>query len=557
MKRTTQKAYSSKHLLPPSPEANDPNYFYGGVKNNFGQCDHIRSVKVLSQDEWKRLNSQLQRDSIEQARLEEKRLESEKIKQQSHEMVKHWTNTFLGARQKKLDERAKRLANEEATKVAIDMEEAKFQAEQRKTAIEEAKLKLYYQTDRVKTFHSALTLTEVLKERDAQLELKELCKKLGESKDKAYVEHWKKELEEATLKEQEKLKKQREKNLEMAEHLKEQMKLRQEAQKLEENLRIAEGQLLRQTATEDQLELERLSQIDREHASRLMKDYMSQMEGNKQIKKIERLKEEEEDEKCRLFAAAKRKMTTLRVLKEREMFKAREEQMEKVRNYLAEQMKAKREDEDERIRRTVAEREEAERLKEAEKAKAQAKQIAEIEAYRLETIQRHRQEQEAAKLNELEEVRARNEAERALAEYEAACYANRFNKNKALSSEYMEQTRKRAEDEKAERARNILMVGNGNKLAVQEERTFQDYTRRVIDHCKVNGRNVYPLEVAARPTALLGLSASLPGETSVLEVGNSDADKQQQNNHNSNGLEIESVSNGENQETKQRLGFVW
>ncbi|KAA3670249.1 uncharacterized protein DEA37_0014033, partial [Paragonimus westermani] len=197
-----------------------------------------------------------------------------------------------GARQKKLDERAKRLANEEATKVAIDMEEAKFQAEQRKTAIEEAKLKLYYQTDRVKTFHSALTLTEVLKERDAQLELKELCKKLGESKDKAYVEHWKKELEEATLKEQEKLKKQREKNLEMAEHLKEQMKLRQEAQKLEENLRIAEGQLLRQTATEDQLELERLSQIDREHASRLMKDYMSQMEGNKQIKKIERLKEE-------------------------------------------------------------------------------------------------------------------------------------------------------------------------------------------------------------------------------------------------------------------------
>ncbi|KAF7242062.1 hypothetical protein EG68_09988 [Paragonimus skrjabini miyazakii] len=522
-----------------------------------GQCDHIRSVKVLSQDEWKRLNSQLQGDSIEQAKLEEKRLANEKLKQTSHEMVKHWTNTFLGARQKKLDERAKRLANEEATKVAIDIEEAKFQAEQRKRAIEEAKLKLYYQTDRVKTFHSALTLTEVLKERDAQLELKELCKKLGESKDKAYVVRWKKELDEATLKEQEKLKKQREKNLEMAGHLKEQMKLRQEAKRLEENQSIAEGQLLRQTAMEDQLELECLSQIDREQASRLMKDYMNQMEGNKQMKKIERLKEEEEDEKCRLFAAAKRKMTTLRVLKEREMFQAREEQMEKVRNYLAEQLNAKREDEDERISRTVAEKEEAERLKEAEKAKTQAKQIAEIEAYRLETIKRHRQEQEAAKLAELEEVRARNEAERAVAEYEAACYANRFNKNKALSSEYMEQTRKHAEDEKAERAREILMVGSGNKLAMQEERIFQDYTRRVIDHCKANGRNVYPLEVAARPTALLGLGASLPGETSVLEVGNSEASKQQRNNHNSSGLGIESTSIEENHETKQRLGFVW
>ena len=35
----------------------------------------------------------------------------------------------------------------------IDLEEAKFQAEKRREAIERAKTLLYYQTDRVKQFH--------------------------------------------------------------------------------------------------------------------------------------------------------------------------------------------------------------------------------------------------------------------------------------------------------------------------------------------------------------------------------------------------------------------
>lgn len=35
----------------------------------------------------------------------------------------------------------------------VDMEEAKYQSEQRKEAIERAKTLLYHQTDRVKQFH--------------------------------------------------------------------------------------------------------------------------------------------------------------------------------------------------------------------------------------------------------------------------------------------------------------------------------------------------------------------------------------------------------------------
>lgn len=39
----------------------------------------------------------------------------------------------------------------------IDIEEAKYQEEKRKEAIEKAKTQLYYQTDRVKQLHVSIT----------------------------------------------------------------------------------------------------------------------------------------------------------------------------------------------------------------------------------------------------------------------------------------------------------------------------------------------------------------------------------------------------------------
>ena len=58
-----------------------------------------------------------------------------------------------GERQMKLQAKQLREEAEEQKRVKIDIEEAKFQAEQRKHAIEQAKTKQYYQSDRVKEFH--------------------------------------------------------------------------------------------------------------------------------------------------------------------------------------------------------------------------------------------------------------------------------------------------------------------------------------------------------------------------------------------------------------------
>jgi len=60
---------------------------------------------------------------------------------------------WQGQRQKRLEERQKRLEREVEERRKIDIEEALFQAEKRKAAIEKAKLQQYYQTDRVKRLH--------------------------------------------------------------------------------------------------------------------------------------------------------------------------------------------------------------------------------------------------------------------------------------------------------------------------------------------------------------------------------------------------------------------
>ena len=60
---------------------------------------------------------------------------------------------YQGQRQKRLEERRKRLEKEEEDRKKIDIEEALFQAEKRKSAIEKAKLQQYYQTDRIKGLH--------------------------------------------------------------------------------------------------------------------------------------------------------------------------------------------------------------------------------------------------------------------------------------------------------------------------------------------------------------------------------------------------------------------
>lgn len=69
--------------------------------------------------------------------------------------------SLQGTRTRKLEARKLREQKEEEEKQAIDLEEAKYQAQKRKEAIEKAKTQQYYQTDRVKNFHVSKSFVNI------------------------------------------------------------------------------------------------------------------------------------------------------------------------------------------------------------------------------------------------------------------------------------------------------------------------------------------------------------------------------------------------------------
>lgn len=89
----------------------------------------------------------------------------------SQARYKNWGNTLEALREKKKQDRIRRMDEVEAAQRVIDQEEAHYQEAQRRVVIDRANRILYQETDKVKNFHSGLLLSSVLKEREAQLVL--------------------------------------------------------------------------------------------------------------------------------------------------------------------------------------------------------------------------------------------------------------------------------------------------------------------------------------------------------------------------------------------------
>uniref|UniRef100_A0A8C4SDG3 Cilia and flagella associated protein 210 n=1 Tax=Erpetoichthys calabaricus TaxID=27687 RepID=A0A8C4SDG3_ERPCA len=164
----------------------------------------LQQVTILPKAEWQRIQENINKVNSEAEWLQQVRREKESLHERSKEVVKNWSNTIAGQRQKKLEEKRIWEEQEEEERRKIDLEEAQLKAANRKEAIEQAKKLQYFQTDRVKGFHSALLLSEVIKERDAQVELKQ--KKLNAMKniDSDVLGRMQREREEAIYEDQQK-----------------------------------------------------------------------------------------------------------------------------------------------------------------------------------------------------------------------------------------------------------------------------------------------------------------------------------------------------------------
>ncbi|KAG7315694.1 hypothetical protein KOW79_020560 [Hemibagrus wyckioides] len=439
----------------------------------------LHKVTVLSTSDWKRIQDSVNRVKEEQDRLDAAAREREALHLRSKEVVKNWPDSLAAQRQKRLElKRIKKEIEEEKLK-QLDLEEAKFQAMKRKEAIERAKTLQFLQTDRVKRFHSAVRMTEVLKEREAQIELKKR-KEIEAKKEKDEISAMIAQNTELALQEQrEKAEERKQKRLAHAEFLKQQVKERDQAREKEMMEKKKEEEELRHFQKLYEMEQTMLKQKKQEEKRKRKKAFQS-LPIRKSSKHLTPRNRRWKKRKRKLVVEAKDKQMKLRKEKEAEMFREFQRPREIVADRLAEFLAAQSDDEDEVISRAAAEAV-------AKKDKEQR------EKRRRRRLLKQKEKQEAA-----ETLKANKAADFLYHQTQKIKAQKKKEAVKLLQDSYVHQmNEKHAKKQLREKQKQECKVRNAQFIA-EEEKQFQTYAKDVIETARKGQRNTSILHKASK-----------------------------------------------------------
>ncbi|XP_022072385.1 cilia- and flagella- associated protein 210 isoform X2 [Acanthochromis polyacanthus] len=517
------------------------------------QPSDLRQVTVLSNAEWRRIQDRPSRLKNEEEHMREAAEQREALHRQSKEVVKLWSNTITGQMQKKLEAKKIREQIEEEKRKLMDIEEGKYKEQKRKEIIERAKTQLYYQTDRVKGLHRALLLTEVLKERDAQVELKQRQKSATKDVDKEYMEMVKRREEEALRQEQEKAKQKKLERQAAEEDLKSQMKENKKAreqQKMEDKKDKEEIQRLL-----EQYQLEQIMESERQANERrnLMLAQMEQRHNRDLLRAINAQKQEAEEEQRKLFLSTKQKM----IKKEKELFREAQTRRERIMDKLTVKQKEEVVSEEQRIAKAVAERDAKQAQEQQEKEEKKAEMLKSIAAHRESMRQDKEQREKTAKQNKQERLQIIKEEDRIFSEkQQLEAKKTRENEIKLQDFNITLMAEKSARQQRLKEEEREFLVKNAGFMA-EEENKFQQYSQSVINAAAMAQKNLFPLCKAAREGIGGGQGPVFGGVRPSYLV--QDRTGAQMPKYVSSTTEDIKKRNEvvDIQEAKRRLGFTW
>ncbi|KAK6483107.1 coiled-coil domain-containing protein 173-like [Huso huso] len=521
------------------------------------QLPDLRQVHVLPKAEWERVQKSLNKMNREAELIQEKKQEKEALHLCSKEVVKHWSNTIAGQRQKKIKAKKLREEIEEQEKRKIDFEEAQYQAEKRREAIERAKTLQYYQTDRVKGFHSALVLTEVLKEREAQIDLKQKKQNAHENVNKDIMAQMQRKEEQAIIEDQHKALQRFQECKAVASDQMQQVKERQHAKEMEKLEDKKEGETIQRLTRLYEWEKSKLEDQKHEEKKQLMHAYLEHMSNRDILKAIEKQKYEEEQESINLFSTAKQKMMKMRKEKEAELFREQLQQRDQIIELLAKQMQEKQCNEDEIIARAVAEQEAKEERKLKEKEEKRIAELKSISTHRVTMIKQKEEKEKEERLQAVELLHAIQEAAKVFSAKQWEKQQNKKEKNRHIQDLHVQQMAENHRKALHEKEALLEYEKQNTSLIALEEKQFQAYASEVIDSAVKAKRNPYPLRKAARVGFGGGLGPVFGGlrpsylaqDITGIELPNYNRSTTQ---------DIKAIYDTEDiQKSRKKLGFTW
>uniref|UniRef100_A0A8C3D8X6 Uncharacterized protein n=1 Tax=Corvus moneduloides TaxID=1196302 RepID=A0A8C3D8X6_CORMO len=399
----------------------------------------LRQVIVFPKAEWERI----QGSTREAAHIDEKK-EQEEV---------HWDSKAAGKDPpNKLQAKKLREEKEEEERKLLDLEEAQFQAAKRKEVIDRVKTYLGYQDDRMRQFHSALLLTKVLKERDAQVEFQK--SRLVDSKKKDY-EEGQRQFKEYILSEQEK----------------------------------AHQHYMNQQALRPDI-LHVICYI------RTILPIQEYVNDQKIIKAIEEQKQMEEDDRIKAHFKAKEIIANMRKKKEAEMHKM----IRRLAEHMGEGLKM----EDVRLARDVA-RIEAEQEKNRKEKEAKQKAALESIAEHRATVMKMKEEKERQEKEEAEKERdVLMENARIYQEMENTKKHGRHEANREVQKIQIQQMAEKQARKEQEKQAELDYDAQREAIALSKKHEFQKYAKQVIETESKTTHHLYPLLKACKGERGLG-----------------------------------------------------
>lgn len=443
---------------------------------------------VIPSSEMERIKNSLVPDEI--SKEQSRRIELQKI---SKARAGTWTNTLAGSRRIKAQQRLERLEAEEKARQEMDEIEAAHMIADRKKVILRANALVFNEADRSKAFHSQMMYSDVIAEREAQIELKNELGKLESLRDERYEEM-----------DKQNYRKMLERELSEKRVLEEKTKHQSEAQQAQRNEKIRkaqvakeqgerEGMLIRLKACED-LENEKKLNVQRrkleiENSLGTLKvaDYL------KELKAADQERFEKEDKKILEYAEHKRMMGEKRKQKEFDIKKAKLDSQQKLIDRQSKLLSEMKNLEESRIQSQVEQKDAEERKKQADKDAEKARWEADILTSRMDQIDRKRMERMSQINQEAEVAQFWTEYVKQMQDEEKSDKLLRYRECKDLQRAHLKQAelnKRRAREHK----RVEDKVCHAAKLKMEkDDMNFHTYAEGIIREYAEDGKNVIPI----------------------------------------------------------------
>merc|ERR1712166_10820 len=457
----------------------------------------MANAGVISQAEYDRMKVSIDEGKgiMPAPNMNELRTERARLQKLSTERVSRWPNTLEAERKNKEAKRLERHEEEETERRKIDKEEAAIQGEKRRMAIERANKMLYDDNDRVKAFHSQLLMSDVMKEREAQIEVARQRKKNDRRREK----HWAVMSDEAII---EFDKKECEKKAEVHRRRYD-VAVAREAQLTDIKGAIAkhkeeerrEGELVVQKAQIEIAKARREEQARQEQAR-------SRVHENEKVNALlNSLKQEEleremmEEEKLHQIALEKEAKLMERKRREMENKRLADEKKQRILDHVQQLRLAGMSDEEERVENQVKEKAEADAAEAERRLERKRRELAEIKRSRNEQLKRKEMVRDDQVSDEKEWAAQWTVAKERLQVEDEGERARVRQRNVDVTNFNIQLREEKKMERQVVRQTHLEAAHRANEILEEEEERFGQYTTACMNEWHLQGKSCKPMRI--------------------------------------------------------------